>query len=69
MGQYCLMNKASDTFFFTLLLSKPFPNILNSFNDNEGRPDCKVCLDMCDFLYLSACSNTLSLILLAASPI
>ena len=40
-GRYCLINKASDIFLFTLLLLKPLPSILNSFNDTEGWPNCK----------------------------
>ena len=67
MGRYCLTIEASDIFLFTLLLLKPFPTILNSFNDTEGWPDCKVCCTMCD-LSLHTCSNTLSLIHLAVFP-
>ena len=33
LDRYCFINKASDIFLFTLLLLKPFPGILNSFNE------------------------------------
>ena len=36
VSRYCLINKASDIFLFFLLLLKPFPGILNLFNDTEG---------------------------------
>ena len=65
VGWYCLIMKISDILLFTLVLLKPFWSILNSFSDTKGWPGCKVCCNMCDFLSLPACSNTLSLIILA----
>ena len=32
VGRYCLINKASDIFLFTILLLKPCPSVLSSFN-------------------------------------
>ena len=45
---------------------KPFPSVLNSFDDTERWSDYKVYRSMCD-ISLPACSNTVSLILLIVS--